>query len=321
VKSLVARCVAWARAHGVIRAPLFTVLLGAILPTTALAQPEYCERETPRKVARAAAASAAIGGNVVLLIYFKNVWWSGERADRFRFINDFDQEFRDQDKLGHAYGGYHLGRIGRDLLIAGCVSENRAAWLSFLYATAFQLQIEIWDATQDKYGFSPGDLLFNTVGATYALAQHYHPSLRHIKPTISYSPSRAMKACRRDQATCGELRTTLDYSGQTYWISADVDGMLPERLKSAWPGILRLSLGHSITEWIVPGGDPGCAPSLGQCVRRAQRKIVLSLDLDASKLPGSHPVWKRIKNELSYIRLPAPALVLTPDLKVDAWYR
>lgn len=299
-------------------------VFGAILFTTSQlsAQPGYCRDAGARRAARVTVGSTAVAGNVALFLYFKNAWWSGEKsADGFTFRNDWDQEFRDQDKLGHSFGGYHLARMGRDLLIGGCVSRDRAATLAFLYATAFQLQIELWDATQAKYGFSTGDLLFNTIGATYMLAQHHNPGLASFKPTISYWPTDAMDACRNDASKCGELRGTLDYAGQTYWISTDVDALLPEKMKRAWPGILRFSVGHSITDWIVAEGTTGCPPGSIQCVRRAQRKIVLSLDLDAEKLPGNHPVWRRIKHELSYIRFPAPAIILTPDVRVEGWYR
>lgn len=300
-----------------------SAVLAVVTMTTPLsAQPEYCRNPTVRRSARVAAATGAVAGNVALFAYFKHVWWSGEKAEGgFRFENDWDQEFRDQDKLGHAYGGYHLARFGRDLLIASCVSRDRAAWLAAAYATAFQLQIEIWDGTQAKYGFSTGDLLFNALGAGYFIGQHFNPALTALKPTISYWPTDAMDACRRDATKCGELRGTLDYAGQTYWISADVERLLPPSLKRAWPGILRLSLGHSVTDWIVVEGSAGCPLGSVQCVRRARRKFVLSLDLDAEKLPGNHPLWRRIKHDLSYYRLPAPALVLTPDLRFEGWYK
>lgn len=295
-----------------------TIASGAV--STLHAQPAYCLDRSSRRAARAAVATVATAGNVGLYVYFKQVWWSGEKADHFRFNLDWDQEFRDQDKLGHFYGGYHLARIGREFLNTGCVGGERAAWLAAVYAFAFQFQIEMWDATQAKYGFSPGDLLFNTLGAGYALRQYYRPGLTALKPTISYNPTPAMRACARDKARCGELRGTLDYSGQTYWVSLDMDRLLPHELARAWPGILRVSLGHSITDWIVQEGAAGCPVGGGQCVRRAQRKFVLSLDLDPEKLPGNHPAWKKVKHELSYLHFPSPAIVFTPTTRFEPLY-
>jgi len=109
-----------------------------------------------------------------------------------------------------------------------------------------------------------------------------------------------------------ELRPTVDYSGQTYWFSTDVHALLPQRMQSAWPDFVRVSVGHSITDYI----DPTSGNQI-----RARRKILLSLDLDPEKLPGDNRVWRAVKHELSYYHVPAPALQLTPTTKGIRWYR
>jgi len=219
---------------------------------------------------------------------------------------------RDQDKMGHFFGGYHLTRIGGAVLRNACISPKKSIAISAIYATLFQLQIEIWDARFEKYGFSYPDLLANTAGMTWAVAQEKYPTLQRIKPTISYSRSAAMRARDAGRIPDSEIRTSLDYSGQTYWVSAEVDPFLPADVRRYWPDAIRFSVGHSITDWI----DPVTGQS-----KRAQRKILLSLDLDASKLPGEHPLWRTVKNTLSYIRLPAPAIQITPKFSAIGWYR
>jgi len=110
-----------------------------------------------------------------------------------------------------------------------------------------------------------------------------------------------------------ELRPSLDYSGQTYWFSTDVDQLLPDGAKPYWPSFIRFSVGHSITDWVLPTPPSG--------IVRAKRKILLSLDFDPEKLPGNWPLWRTIKHTLSYYRFPAPALELTPRLHLSPWYR
>lgn len=281
-----------------------------IIPAVADAQMDsaYCKPESMGQQQRRALAGATfVTANAGLFLYFKKAWWSGEKADKFLFRPDWDQEFRDQDKFGHFLGGYHLARVGDALLRASCVSEPKAIVLAAAYATLFQLQIEIFDGMYAKYGFSYADVLANTAGMGLAVAQHYHPQLKLFKPTFSYWPTEALRSEKNS-----ELRPSLDYSGQTYWISTDVNGLLPEEKKKYWPSIIRVSVGHSITDWI----DPKTGGNL-----RAQRKILLSLDLDADKLPGDNPAWNRVKHTLSYIRFPAPALQITPDLKVIGLYK
>jgi len=261
---------------------------------------------------RAGVGSAFVGGNAYLYHYFKKAWWSGERADHFFFHADWDQWFRDQDKFGHLLGGYHLARFGYAGLREACVSDKKAIAWSAAYAALFQLQIEIFDGRFKKYGFSYADMIANTTGQTLAVMQELHPALRAIKPTFSYRKTRALKNTESGAITTGELRPSLDYSGQTYWFSADVNALLPDAAKPYWPSFVRLSAGHSITDWINP--ETGAT-------QRAQRKIVLSLDFDPEKLPGNLPLWKSIKHTLSYYHFPAPALEITPKLHLAKWYR
>src|SRR2546423_1708086 len=268
---------------------------------------------TPSQVnaVRAGVGSAFVGGNAYLYHYFKKAWWSGTRAKHFFFHADWDQWFRDQDKFGHMFGGYHLARIGYAGLREACVSDKKAIIWSAAYAAAFQLQIEIFDGQFQKYGFSYADMIANTTGQTLAVMQELHPSWRAIKPTFSYHKTRALTNTEAGLIP-GELRPSLDYSGQTYWFSADMEQLLPAEAKQYWPSFVRVSVGHSVTDWINP--ETAAA-------QRGKRKILLSLDFDADKLPGNAPLWRSIKRTLSYYHFPAPALELTPRLHLSPWYR
>jgi len=256
---------------------------------------------------RASVATAFVGGNAYLYHYFKKAWWSGERSDGFFWNADWDMAFRDQDKFGHMLGGYHLTRIGYAGLRTACVSKQKALIASAIYAALFQLQIEIFDARFVKYGFSYPDIIANTVGQGFAVAQVLSPRLEAIRPTFSYRKTRALK----NRVVDSELRPSIDYAGQTYWFSTDVNRLLPDGAKQYWPSFIRLSAGHSITDWIDESGTN----------TRGKRKILLSLDLDPEKLPGNAPIWRTIKNTLSYYRFPAPALQITPSLDFVPWYR
>ena len=261
---------------------------------------------------RTGVGSAFVGGNAYLYHYFKKAWWSGERAPHFFFHADWDQWFRDQDKFGHLFGGYHLARVGYSALREACVGDKKALFWATAYAAAFQLQIEIFDGMYKKYGFSYADMIANTTGQALFVMQTLHPALRAIKPTISYRKTVALKNFENGTITSGELRPSLDYSGQTYWFSTDVHELLPVSAKPFWPSFVRFSVGHSITDWINP--------ATGATIR-AKRKIMLSLDFDPEKLPGNWPLWRTIKHNLSYYHFPAPALELTPTLHVSRWYR
>ncbi|HUF65654.1 MAG TPA: DUF2279 domain-containing protein [Gemmatimonadaceae bacterium] len=277
---------------------------------------ESCPWGPHKPLAQGVAAVTFAGANLELFRRFKNAWWSGEKSDGFFFRADWDEPFRDQDKFGHLFGGYHLTRGGHTLLRGACVSEKRAIMYSAIYATLFQLQIEIWDGYYEKYGFSYPDLLANTLGMGLAVLHAVKPETEIVKPTISYRRSAAMKERREGD----EIRASIDYSGQTYWFSLDVESALPESARPYWPGILRFSVGHSITDWILPR-PPGAPENAPQDLVRAKRRILLSLDIEAERLPGNHPLWKFVKRQLGFIRFPAPALQVTPSVKLIPWYR
>jgi hypothetical protein len=276
------------------------------------APPQNCPlSQNQTTLARGGAGTAFVGGNVELWHYFKKAWWSGEKAPHFFFRSDWDEDFRDQDKFGHLLGGYHLTRAGYESLRAACVSEKKALTAAVAYAALFQLQIEIFDGMYKKYGFSYADMVANTTGQTLAAVEEIYPHLKWLKPTISYSPSAAMRNVASFTQP-SELRRSLDYSGQTYWFAADVHALLPTRLQPYWPSLLRASIGHSITDYI----DPVTGAS-----QRAKRKLLLSIDIDPEKLPGENPLWKTVKHQLSYYHFPSPALQLTPSLRTLEWYR
>lgn len=288
--------------------------LASACPTPTQAQfTGSCEDGARRPATRALVGTTFVAGNAVLYEYHRSAWWSGDRRD-FHVVQDWAQPFRDQDKLAHALGGYHLTRVGSGLLRAACMGSRKATWVGAAHALALQLQIEIWDGMQATYGFSPPDLLFNVAGTAYAVAQQRSPRLQAVKPTMSYDATDFARNPERwptgTQASVAAPNS--DYSGQTYWLSTDVDALLPPELKPLWPAILRVSVGHSITDWMDR--------MTGEAVR-ARRRIVLSVDLDPEKLPGDHPVWKQVKRQLSYYRLPAPALVVGSRVDAVGWYR
>jgi hypothetical protein len=189
------------------------------------------------------------------------------------------------------------------------MSNTKAIAWSAAYAAVFQLQIEIYDGFYKKYGFSYADLLANTTGTVLAVLHETHPKTKAIRPLISYHKSAAM---RNADNIPGELRPSLDYSGQTYWLAFNPYDMMEPDTRKWWMGILRVSVGHSITDWI----DPQTGANM-----RAQRKILLTIDIDAEKLPGDNRIWKTVKRQIGYIHLPSPALQISPDTEVIGWYK
>ena len=136
------------------------------------------------------------------------------------------------------------------------------------------------------------------MGATTSLMERRPCSARdacrrgaRVAPTFSLAPS-----ALRD----GGALT--NYGAQTFWLSADVESLLPARARAYWPAPVRVSLGR-------------------RAYQGAERdRIVLGLDLDPMRLPGNNPTWRSVKSALAKYRLPGPAIELSPRVKAIGLY-
>lgn len=115
---------------------------------------------------------------------------------------------------------------------------------------------------------------------------------RTIRGKVTPSFSIAPKVIFRRRGARGAM---FDYAKQTVWLSTNVHDLLPQRAKPLWPSALRVSVGRRG----LGAGLPA--------------EYAVGLDVDASRLPGSHPVWMQAKAVLHMLRLPGPALVVTPS--------
>lgn len=115
---------------------------------------------------------------------------------------------------------------------------------------------------------------------------------RSVLHTLTPSFSTAPKAMFRRRGARGAM---FDYAKQTVWLSANVHDVLPAGAKPFWPSALRVSAGRRG----LGAGLPA--------------EYVLGLDLDAGRLPGTHPAWMQIKAALHTLRLPGPAIVVGPN--------
>jgi hypothetical protein len=183
----------------------------------------------------------------------------------------------------HALGSYHLARQGMRAVAGGCRMDRRAIVRGVAYATLVGVAKEAVDGWYT--GFSRVDLVANGTGIALAAAQAAVPALRHVQPTVSVSPA----------GLASGSGSVTAWGAQTYWLSASVHDLLPDAVAGAWPSAVRLSVGRR-------AGADGTGGA----------EHVLALDLDAGRLPGSHPAWRKVKETLGHVRLPGPALVVGP---------
>ncbi len=210
------------------------------------------------------------------------------------------------DKYGHIFDGYFGSHFASKAYRWSGMSARKSIYYGTLTGWLVFLQIELADAYFEAWGFSAGDLLGNTIGAGFAALQQLHPRpLQGVRLKISYLPSEAHRQGLYSSVSSSKLD---DYEGRTHWISFTIYDFLPEKWQADYP------------KWLAP-----LAISVGQSVKGiarnlwgGEREVFIGLDIDLNKIPtGRSSFLKILKDELNFIRLPLPAVKITPR---TTWY-
>jgi hypothetical protein len=245
----------------------------------------------------AVVGTGTVGAVVGFHYYQMNAWWKDLRGP-FHIQNDWEYSLW-IDKVGHMYGGYVLSHIATGVLNWVGVGEKNAVWFGATAGALYQLYVEFEDGFGLQWGFSPGDAIGDVVGAFYPVAQYHVPVLRNFDLKMSYLPTEELRKSRASPFGHKPNIMIDDYEGQTYWLSVNVHGLLPEKAKPYWPDWLGLALGMSVKKLNGIGGG--------------EREFYLSFDYDLSKLPGDGWLWSGIKQVLNHIHFPAPAIRISPS--------
>ncbi len=213
-----------------------------------------------------------------------------------------------QDKLGHVWTGWHLARAFGAYGRWSGLSNGKAALFGGVMSTLFQTQIEIYDGFHEDYGASRTDLLANLVGAAVGgLKVAYPERLDWFAAKYSYhrSPYYNENASYLGNAI-------KDYDGISFWLAVRPEELLHGRAGQLWPDWLALSVGYSgdglAHEISGLGGTP-----------EHRRQLFIGPDLDllhwaAERAPEP---WATLADLFAFLRPPAPALQLTPEVR---WY-
>jgi len=228
----------------------------------------------------------AAAGAFAVMDYQRRRWWA-DRNPRFRIMNDWEYVAW-ADKFGHVFSTSFFSRVYYTSLRWSNVPERDAQFWGAAAGWTQLLYYEILDGFGPEWGFSPGDFLFNTIGATYTFAQWRVPYLQAFDLKVSYWPS-----------GWEDKNFTDDYKGQTWWMTANLNRALPGSLGDAFPPWLNLAVGYG-------------ARDLDEREFLTTSHVYLGLDFELRGLPIDHPVWNEVVEWLRYLHLPAPAIRLTP---------
>ena len=222
-------------------------------------------------------------------------WKHGESVP-FHFSSDPPYAMHN-DKFGHAWFSSVSADVFRLAYREAGLKESTAAWLGYGVALTTELLVEFADAYKTGkpyFGFSVGDAVADLTGASLPLLRHYAGDEFIPDFKISFWPSSAYKA--------GAYGSIIDDNeSQFFWLSFDVPH------SPAW---LNLAVGHGVENI----DEAAWLPQRQGAKRDTQ--LYLAPDLDLSGLPIKGRTWEVIAQILSHIRIPLPALQLTPRVKM-----
>jgi hypothetical protein len=198
----------------------------------------------PRKVLATGLTAGILAGSLVESYYS---WWKGAH-DPFTFhAEGWFRTNRGIDKAGHLFTSYFYFRTFRNLLLWGGYEAETAYWWAAGLSAFFALSVEVGDGLSE-YAFDYQDLVFNAAGLGYGMLQTSVPALRNFNLKWSYVPDGGYRF---------PPRFTEHYDAHTYWLTANVNELLPESLEPYWPDVLQVGVGYSVadrvsrSEWVV----------------------------------------------------------------------
>ncbi len=154
-----------------------------------------------------------LGGLVALLTYAGVRDWKWGTA-HFRYHPEgwfgMDTGSGGQDKLGHAYTSYLQTEFLYLRLRAYHGEQAAVTAYPAIFTWVIMLYVEFFDAFSVDHGFSPEDLIMDTVGVSGAFARESFPSVgRVVDYRLEYFPSSRERG----------FHPMLDYSGQKFLLA------------------------------------------------------------------------------------------------------
>jgi hypothetical protein len=276
-------------------------LLGLILPFYVVAQkadtlPTY----KPNRMKWVAGVSAAGYSATMAGVYA--LWYAKEPRCAFHWFDDH-HEWKQVDKIGHAYSAYQESRIGIQAMKWTGISRKKAILIGGMYGILMQYPIEYFDGLMCKYGASASDLIANTAGSGLAIGQELLWNEQRLD--FKFSAHLTAYASQRPDLLGKSFheRIIKDYNGQTYWISANIYDFLGENAQKWYPKWLCLSVGYGaeglIGGYIIPTPD---------VKEREYRQWYLSLDVNLRKIKTRYKGLNEVIHAFNLLKIPFPAV-------------
>ncbi len=269
------------------------------------------------------ATIATAAGFTGMMVVLDQAWYSQFEQQSFTVFNDNDNWLQ-QDKIGHVWTTYQGGRFGKAMLVWAGVDDKKATWYGGPVGLVFMTGVEVLDGFSSGWGFSPGDMLANVGGTALFMSQEFLWSDQRIQLKFSAEPTDfiddPLVNDRLDDLFGSGIGSLLDdYNAQTYWLSINPASFMDE--STSFPKWLNLALGYSgegmlgarFNYWC---DDPDISPEDCPLAQRIDfsnevdryRQFYVSFDADLTKIQTRSRLLKTLFGTINMVKVPAPAI-------------
>lgn len=262
------------------------------------------DKKTRRNIAIVGGVTGGLYAASMTGLYF--AWYADYPQSDFHFFND-NAEWLQMDKMGHAATAYNVGMIGYEAFKAAGLDEKRSIWIGGSLGFAFLTTVEIFDGFSDGWGFSWGDMTANAIGAGLFIGQQFLWHEQRIALKYSFHTTKYAQY-RPDLLGKNFIEQTIkDYNGITIWASCNFKSLFLNE-KSKFPAWLNIAIGYGADG--MTGSFENSAEYHGKPIPHfdRNRRFLLSLDIDLTRIPVHNKFWKYTLKVLSFIKIPMPAI-------------
>lgn len=233
------------------------------------------------------------------LSFLQYIWYHDKERVPFHYYND-NKGWLQLDKYGHALTAYKESFTGYYGLRKAGVSKAKSLIYGGPLGFVLQAPIEIYDGLYEGWGFSWGDIIANTSGSVLLVGQELLYGDQIIKLKMSYQRS---KMAEQKPWYLGENQLQsffYDYNGHTYWLSANLNRVVPH---SKIPNWLNIAVGYSGENMYSEFYNKGDFKNI-----QRYRQYYFSFDIDWTKISTKYKAVRVLLDAMMVVKLPFPAL-------------
>lgn len=236
-----------------------------------------------------------IGG----LSFLQYIWYHDKERVPFHYYND-NKGWLQLDKYGHALTAYKESFTGYYGLRKAGVKKGKALIYGGPLGFFLQAPIEVYDGLYEGWGFSWGDMIANTSGSALLIGQELLYGDQIVKLKMSYQRSK-MAELKPWYLGDNQLQSFFyDYNGHTYWLSANLNRIIPHNKIPNW---LNIAVGYSGENMFSDVHNFGDFANY-----QRYRQYYFSLDIDWTKIPTKYKAVRILLDAMMVVKIPFPAL-------------